>query len=207
MKLLLENFRNFLLLEAAFSPEDLPEGVYVKLSQDTISSGDMIVAELADEDGRAFDEGEQIYGYVSAVKPKKAMHGPCLDAYIIGQTYAQSGWGPMMYDLAMELAGANGLTPDRESLSKEAYSVWDYYLKSRSDVEAKQLDDLKNTITGDEEDNCNPKSAGDHSKLVKYAPIKPLRKKGLTASPVMKAYVKKDKATLAALEKLGKIKR
>ena len=207
MKLLLENFKKFLLLEAAFSPEDLPEGVFVKIEQGGIDSGDLIKVVLVDEDGVEFDEGEQFYGYVSAIKPKKAMHGPCLDAYIIGQTYAQSGWGPMMYDLAMELAGADGLTPDRENLSKEAYSVWDYYLKSRSDVEAKQLDDLKNTITGDEEDNCNPKSAGDHSKLVKYGRLKIMRKKGLMASPVMKAYVKKNKSALKALEELGKIKR
>ena len=205
MKLILENWQNFLLLEAAFGPEDLPENVFVKVSQEKIGSGDMIQVILVDKDGREFDVGEQIYGYVSAVKPKRAIHGPCLDAYIIGQTYAQSGWGPMMYDLAMELAGDDGLTPDRESLSSEAYSVWNYYLKNRSDVETKQLDDLKNTITGDEGDNCNSKSAGDHSKLVKYAPVKALRKKGLVASPVMKAYVKKNKSTLSALK--DKIKR
>jgi len=205
MKLIMENWQNFLLMEAAFGPEDLPENVFVKVSQEKIGSGDMIQVVLVDEDGREFDEGEQIYGYVSAVKPRWQGQGPCLDAYIIGQTYAQSGWGPMLYDLAMELAGDDGLTPDRESLSSEAYSVWNYYLKNRSDVETKQLDDLKNTITGDEEDNCNSNSAGDHSKLIKYAPVKALRKKGLVASPVMKAYVKKNKSTLSALK--DKIKR
>ena len=124
---------------------------------------------------------------------------------IIKEELTEEELGPMLYDLAMELAGDDGLTPDRESLSSEAYSVWNYYLKNRSDVETKQLDDLKNTITGDEEDNCNSNSAGDHSKLIKYAPVKALRKKGLVASPVMKAYVKKNKSTLSALK--DKIKR
>ena len=195
MKLLIENFRNFLLLEGAYTPADLPKEVFIKIEQRGIDSGDLIRVVMVDEDGIEFDEGEQFYGYVTAVKPKKAIHGPCLDAYIIGQTYAASGWGPMMYDIAMELAGEDGLTPDREKLSSDAYSVWNYYLNSRESVVTKQLDDLKNTITGDEEDNCNPKSAGTYSKLIKYAPIKSLRKKGLVASPVMKAYIKTDRDT------------
>ena len=216
MKLILENWDNFLMLEAALSPKDLPDGIFVKVSKETISSGDMIQVEFVDEDGRSFDEaspelgveGAEIYGYVSAVKPKKAIHGPCLDVYIIGRTAARKGWGPMLYDIAMEVAGEDGLSADRESLSDEAYNVWNYYLKRRPDVTAKQLDDLDNTLTpGESEDNCNPSSAEDHSKLLKYAPVKSLRKKGLKDSPVMKAYVKNNRDTIETLQKMGKLKK
>ena len=55
---------------------------------------------------------------------------------------ATSGWGPMLYDVAMEYATENGggLTPDRGSVSGDAQSVWNYYFNNRGDVQSHQLD-------------------------------------------------------------------
>jgi len=48
----------------------------------------------------------------------------------------------------------NGLTADRGSVSQSAQAVWDYYLNKRGDVSDHQLDDLDNTLTSIDSDNC-----------------------------------------------------
>ena len=102
-------------------------------------------------------------------KPYSA-HGPCDGALKVGNADALSGWGPLLYDVAIEYATqiANGLIPDRDAVSQYAQAVWRYYLVNRvpaEEVQAHQLDDLKNTLTyppDDPEqrapiewDNCN----------------------------------------------------
>ena len=48
-----------------------------------------------------------------------------------------SGWGPFMYDIAMELAtqAGQGLVSDRSEVSERARKVWEYYFHNRSDVQ------------------------------------------------------------------------
>ena len=81
------------------------------------------------------------YGQVVIHKRKIEEEGPCSDAYVIQYTMAESGWGPLLYEVALEWASAvgTGLTPDRFTVSKAASSVWDKYLQ-RSDVSKDQLD-------------------------------------------------------------------
>ena len=65
-------------------------------------------------------------------------YGPCLDgAYVTGAN-ARDGFGPLAYDVAMEVTG--GLMSDRTEVSNLAANVWDYYLNNRPDVRSKQLD-------------------------------------------------------------------
>ena len=49
--------------------------------------------------------------------------------------------GPMMYDIAMELAGDDGLISDSDGTSVAAQRVWDFYLANRVgvDVEVRDL--------------------------------------------------------------------
>jgi hypothetical protein len=59
---------------------------------------------------------------------------------------ASSGWGPLLYDLAMELAGPDymgdlGIAPDRMNVSPSARGVWRHYFESRPDVEHEPLPD------------------------------------------------------------------
>ena len=91
------------------------------------------------------------------------------------------GWGPILYDIAMEWATLNGdgLIADRESVSSEAWEVWDYYLQNRKDVQAHQLDDLENTLTPEDPDNCDQEVAADLGD--KWA---------LKKSPISKHYTK-----------------
>jgi hypothetical protein len=87
--------------------------------------------------------------------------GNCLGAYeVILSGTDREGLGPLLYDIAMEIAGDAGIMSDRAMVSPEARRVWDYYLNNRPDVTSNQLDSRPGTITpDDEEDDCSQSSA------------------------------------------------
>lgn len=69
--------------------------------------------------------------------------GPCLGAYVVRTTHPTTqGWGPLLYDVTMELATqfGGGLTSDRSQVSSSAAGVWKAYDTSRGDVQKMQLD-------------------------------------------------------------------
>jgi len=45
-------------------------------------------------------------------------------------------YGPLLYDVALEVAGEQGLVPDRNQVSIDAEKVWRYYLRRRYDISA-----------------------------------------------------------------------
>ena len=72
-------------------------------------------------------------------------NGMCNDAWEVYwaevyKNYKMGGFGPLMYDVAMELAGKYGLMCDRNSVSNEAARVWNHYLEIRSDVYSEDID-------------------------------------------------------------------
>ena len=74
---------------------------------------------------------------------------------VVQSATAKTGLGPLAYDVAIEAQEGMGLISDRGSVSDDAQAVWYYYLNNRPDVEAVQLDDLDNTLTPEDEDNCD----------------------------------------------------
>ena len=71
--------------------------------------------------------------------------GMCNDAWEVywaevHEDYKSGGFGPLMYDVAMELAGKYGLICDRNSVSHEAARVWNHYLENRADVYPEDID-------------------------------------------------------------------
>lgn len=66
--------------------------------------------------------------------------------WIVKESYAQSGWGPFLYDLAMEICGT--IMSDREAVSSEAYNVWKTYQDGRTDITRLQLDSSEIAIPG-----------------------------------------------------------
>lgn len=56
---------------------------------------------------------------------------------------AKSGWGPLLYDLAMEYVSSDlgdlGITPDSSQVSGDAQNVWSFYFENRGDVEKEPL--------------------------------------------------------------------
>ena len=87
------------------------------------------------------DEHRGPWGTVSIMKSNPEEDGNCLNGYVVYSTEASHGWGPLLYEIALEWASQNsgGLMPDRGMVSKYASAVWDKYA-IRSDVDKKQLD-------------------------------------------------------------------
>jgi len=151
MSLLREYIRT-LLTEVAKGPDDLIAFPQATITIVNIPGGSTEFSYDSPAGGKSGP-----WGHISIIKAKDKNWGPCGDAYMINGVMADKGWGPLLYDIAMEYATLNGggLIADRSSISASARKVWDYYLHNRSDVIGDQLDDLKNTLTPSvEEDNC-----------------------------------------------------
>jgi hypothetical protein len=56
---------------------------------------------------------------------------------------AESGYGPMLYDIALSIVAPEYLMSDRNSVSKAAQNVWAYYFKNRADVDKKLVYDAE----------------------------------------------------------------
>lgn len=104
---------------------------------------------------------EAPYGQVVIQQPAPNKYGQCDNAYIIHFTSADKGWGPLLYEAALEWATENGggLTPDRREVSAAATAVWDKYLE-RGDVDKSQLD----VLHYDSESRKYPKKTPDNPK-------------------------------------------
>jgi len=174
MNLIREYIRR-LLTEVAKGPQDLPDEVIVVIQ----TSGEGFYTYYGITDDPTVMAGDPYYPVgmhgnveVGWIGPYEAIGGgtyggmgdlgKCDGAgVVIGSEAHPSGWGPLLYDVAMEYATmkGGGLIADRSIVSADARRVWDYYLNNRSDVTAYQLDDLGNTLTPQEEDNCDQKVA------------------------------------------------
>jgi len=155
-------------------------------------------------------------GLISAMKEASTDNGPCLDGFTVTWvSVSESGWGPLLYDLAMELATSkgSGLTPDRHSVSYEANKVWDYYLANRADVEMVQMDDLSNRLTpGTKEDNCAMTLAYERGlesgtfwdEDNQETPWDPYGKDVLEQSPLSKMGVWKGTSNIDAIKAMGR---
>ena len=144
----------------------LREYIRELLTESAIDSKIMSMIDKADKRGLKVQVGpysvtlaDGDFG-VGSVSWEDGMHGPCLNSSYVTHAHAKGGFGPLLYDVAIEITG--GLTPDRADVSDEARQGWDYYEKNRSDVNKEQLDDLDNELTPDHGDNCEQESAFQH---------------------------------------------
>jgi len=166
------HLRESLLSEAAKGPQDLPDGIFVKIFDEAFSDYAKVLVQYVEEDGNPVGHGSRpaskdtpwgsITMYKSPAGDYHTLGGSCGGAWMVMDSTALPGWGPMLYDVAMEVATlkSGGLMADRGMVSASAERVWKYYMTNRSDVTAHQLDDLKNTLTPEEEDNCDQEVAG-----------------------------------------------
>ncbi len=200
MRLLREYIRE-LLTESAKGPADLPDGVYVGIK----SFGNNTQVFYSDAEGNRRVTIKPPVGRVAVAKPGRSPHsaqnpGSCLGSWQVISSQVSDGWGPLLYDVAMEVVGDAGLMADRGSLSDDAYNVWKYYMNSRPDVVKKQLDDPDNTLTPEEEDNCDIDSAPEVNEIEWETQLVG----ALRDSPVMKVYTK-GPTTIQELESMGRL--
>lgn len=132
MKLLLEAWNNYQFLEEEMvQPEQLPDNAFVFIEKLYNPSGFSININLLDQDNEVIgnlgnlDFGEAKDAYACQKNP-----------YQIFWAGSTKGYGPLLYDIALELAGQRGLTSDKFQVSKEAARVWEYYYKNREDVKS-----------------------------------------------------------------------
>ena len=199
MKLLREYIRT-LLTEAARQPEDLPEDVKVVIEKRsgwvTVYYAYDVPGDLNGRRTRRDDSGI-VWGEVTIVNIQgRGDIGPCDGAWKISGSEAQRGWGPLLYDIAMEWATieGNGLMADRDSVSPSAHKVWDHYLNSRGDVIDHQLDNFSDELTPTiQVDNCNQEVSERDEFVYPWH-----------ASPLSKRYTKPP-AQIEKLRALGKL--
>lgn len=137
------------------------------------------------------------YGHIDIVRVEDYL-GPCgrpNPPWVVQWTNpTRKGWGPMLYDVAIEFATENGggLMPDRATVSPEANAVWKKYSSSRPDVKQIQLDASDDTVdthgvtkrTPEESDDCDQHSAVDDKGVEKWF-----------ESPLSRVYRKEPKLT------------
>lgn len=123
-----------------------------------------------------------------------AEKNPCSGAWTIEGSQAKiNGLGPLMYDLMIDVIHPHPLASDRAEVTPSARRVWDYYLDNRDDMEVIQLDDLKNTLTPVDIDNCEQSSAqiwaedemGDESEWPESSLSKAFRRPGSEGTPLL----------------------
>jgi len=133
---------------------------------------------------RILDEDGNMVGSIRVEKRGSNQVGSlnkdnCLDAYEVTQVATKiKGLGPLMYDIAAELAGEKGIMSDRFSVSPSARRIWDFYITQRTDVEIKQLPD-----------DCNMTAASEEGDW--------------ESSPLSKVVVKRNRSVIDELESLG----
>ena len=148
MKHLRQYIRQILLTEGMKTVADLGD-MTVEIE---FKPGEWIAASLWKIDEAGFRNKA---GSVQATSGEWRKPGSCSGAYEVVWANAEGapGFGPMLYDIAMELAGDKGLMCDRTTVSGDAGRVWEYYLNNRPDVIAKQLDDDKRPFLQDPGEN------------------------------------------------------
>jgi hypothetical protein len=127
-----------------------------------------------------------VSGYIN-IEKKRHYVGPCLDGWTISRSETDKGWGPLLYEVAMEWASRNGggLTPDRQVVSDLAKQVW-YKYAARDDIIKTQLDahkndNLKQLTPDDEADDC-----------VQFMAARDADPNDWTTSPLSKIYSKNN---------------
>ena len=211
MNLLREYIRGILLTEAAKSPADLTDDMRVVI-QDR-GSHEFVVRLVGVDPTRGNDE--YILGNVTA--DKGSVEYRCNDAFIVSWSgVEESGWGPLLYDVAMEYATSkgSGLMASRTAVSSEAFNVWQYYADQREDVEKVQMDDAEDNLTpGVAADNCGQRLVykGEHTGErwkgfdVSDEPWDPRGKEVLLNDPLSKMYRSKGTSKMKQLKDLGKL--
>lgn len=174
MKLLRETIRRIILEgRGMFTYQDLPPEACITCKETNYGDGWWITYNYFKDGTASFDldtEGDNkdgitvedergwpIYGYIKVGTIATGKRGNCDGALKVSMVEASPGWGPLLYDCAIEFATmkAGGLIPDRVAVSDEARDVWDYYMNNRTDVKAKQLDNEKDSFDNGPEDDCD----------------------------------------------------
>ena len=182
MKLLRETVRNIFLTES-MHPKISNLCAFVEKSDKleihmVMEDSDYLEIKLIN--GEYEDGMPNVVGHLETFQDKKNL--PCLGGFEILWSSVEGGFGPLLYDLAMEYATeyGGGLMCDRRNVSSAAYQIWDKYLNLRckpdkfgkctsADIQIKQLDTSTYPKTETPFDDCEDISSFEHWKDTKTA--------------------------------------
>lgn len=130
--------------EAMKTAADLPEDVVVVVLKEPDGSGFKIYYAERDKPNVSLKAGDldrmeagiDIFG---ALHIGRGRNEPYEDVYIVTSSKAKDGFGPLLYDVALEMAGKSGLKPDVLDVSDDASAVWKHYDDQREDVDSQML--------------------------------------------------------------------
>jgi len=128
------------LLEAMGQVSNLPD--HIGIRQEKGVGGRVTFRYSRKGIWRATDADEGVVGHITIAQPHPELEGAGGGAWVVKSVEAAKGWGPLLYDIAIEWAtkNGNGLAPDRFRVTENAYSVWHYYLTKRGgDVSHKPI--------------------------------------------------------------------
>ena len=134
--------------EAMKTTADLPEDVVVVVLKESDGTGFQVYyahrdtpnVRLKAGDLDRMEAGIDIFGTLHVGRGRNE---PYEGVYVITSAKAKDGFGPLLYDVALEVAGEDGLKPDVEDVSDDANAVWKYYDTRRDDVHSAMLVDIR----------------------------------------------------------------
>jgi len=137
--------RKTILLESMMMPEQLGDDLRIEV----INAGyDMSTGKYsppASYEVNLYKKGKAPDGHLGEfeVGNVSVTYSLRCNAYEIVIAYSDiDKYGPLLYDVAIEVAGDQGLVPDRDQVSIDAEKVWRYYLRRRYDITAKPIQSL-----------------------------------------------------------------
>jgi predicted nucleotidyltransferase len=176
-----------ILDEVMMGPKDLPEGVVVVVRKESDGTGFKIYYAERDKpnvslkpgDLDRMENGPDVFG---AIEARLGREEPYDGIYIVQSSKAKDKFGPLLYDVALEVAGKAGLKPMNDDVSDDASAVWKHY-------DEKRKEDVRSTMLVPEEDHDA------YSLVMPYVRAEhPEDNKHLA-----KAYFKKDKSVTQKL--------
>jgi hypothetical protein len=189
MKYLRKYIRQILLTEGMKTAAELPDDIGIIIDDD---GGNISIYYAEIKDGEV-GPSRGIHGGIDLgpSAPGDIEYAPCEGAYVVQNSEASSGWGPLLYDVAIEYASikGSGLVSDRRQVSADAEYVWHTYMIGRSDVKKFQCDNEYNKLTPDDGDNINQDVAMDAKDPDAWveSPLSKRYSKSPTIIPAMKA--------------------
>jgi predicted nucleotidyltransferase len=179
-----------ILDEAMKTAADLPEDIVVVVDRQNAPNYYKIYYALQEDlrsplkagDLDRMERGISVYGVLSI---QLGRDFPYEGNYVVESVKAADGYGPLLYDVALEIVGKAGLKPDTKSISDDAAAVWKFYDTQRDDVQGELL-----VMDIDQYHTVMPKDRAD----------KPGENEHLA-----QVYRKKNKSTTKELQDLNKI--
>jgi predicted nucleotidyltransferase len=130
--------------EAMKAAADLPEDIVVVVDRQNAPNYYKIYYALQEDlrsplkagDLDRMERGVGVYGVLSI---QLGRDFPYEGNYVVESIKAADGYGPLLYDVALETVGKAGLKPDTKSISDDASAVWKFYDTQRDDVQGELL--------------------------------------------------------------------